>query len=46
VLENVARKLGANAVVGVEFDYQLLGTPSKMVLLTVNGTAVRVADEA
>ncbi len=46
VLENVASKLGANAIVGIEFDYQLLGTPSKMVLVTVNGTAVRVADGA
>ena len=46
ILEDVARKLGANAIVGVEFDYQLLGTPSKMVLVTANGTAVRTADDA
>lgn len=38
-LENNARKLGANAVVGVSFDYATLGTKS-MFVVVATGTAV------
>lgn len=38
-LENNARKLGANAVVGVSFDYSTLGTKS-MFVVVATGTAV------
>ncbi|MGX2950444.1 YbjQ family protein [Ursidibacter sp. B-7004-1] len=38
-LESNARKLGANAVVGVSFDYSALGTKS-MFVVVATGTAV------
>lgn len=38
-LEENARKLGANAVVGVSFDYSTLGTKS-MFVIVATGTAV------
>lgn len=38
-LENNARKLGANAIVGVSFDYSTLGTKS-MFVVVATGTAV------
>lgn len=41
-LENHARQLGANAVIGVSFDYSALGTKS-MFMVVATGTAVVVA---
>lgn len=38
-LEAEARKVGANAVVGVNFDYQTLGT-KEMFIVVATGTAV------
>lgn len=40
-LEKEAQKIGANAVVGVSFDYQTLGTKD-MFVVAVTGTAVIV----
>lgn len=40
-LEAEARKVGANAVVGVDFDYQTLGT-KEMFIVVATGTAVVV----
>ncbi|NLG37356.1 MAG: putative heavy metal-binding protein [Clostridiales bacterium] len=37
-----AQGLGANAVVGVDIDYEVLGQGNNMLMVTVSGTAVRV----
>lgn len=38
-----ARALGANAVVGVDVDYETLGSDNGMLMVTASGTAVRLA---
>ena len=37
-----AAKLGANAVVGIDLDYETLGTGGSMLMVTATGTAVVV----
>ena len=37
-----ARSLGANAVVGVDLDYEVLGQSNGMLMVTASGTAVYV----
>jgi uncharacterized protein YbjQ (UPF0145 family) len=41
-LEAEAAKLGANAVVGIDLDYEVLGDKSGMLMVSVSGTAVRL----
>jgi uncharacterized protein YbjQ (UPF0145 family) len=41
-LQEEARELGANAVVGVDLDYEVLGTGNGMLMVSVSGTAVVV----
>jgi uncharacterized protein YbjQ (UPF0145 family) len=41
-MEQRAYQLGANAVVGVDMDYEVLGTNNGMLMVTASGTAVRV----
>lgn len=41
-MEQRARHLGANAVVGVDVDYEVLGADNGMLMVTASGTAVRV----
>lgn len=41
-MENRARQLGADAVVGVDIDYEVLGSDNGMLMVTASGTAVRV----
>lgn len=41
-LEAAARDLGADAVIGVDLDYEVLGKENGMLLVSVNGTAVRL----
>ena len=44
-LEEMARQaeaLGANAVVGIDFDYETVGGSGSMLMVTCSGTAVRV----
>ena len=41
-LENRAQRLGANAVVGVDIDYEVLGSNNGMLMVTASGTAVTV----
>ena len=38
-----ARELGANGVVGVDFDYEVLGEANGMMMVAVSGTAVLMA---
>ena len=42
-MEQVAAERGANAVVGVDLDYETVGAQGSMLMVTVNGTAVTVA---
>jgi len=37
-----ARDMGANAVVGVDIDYEVLGQANNMLMVTASGTAVIV----
>lgn len=41
-MTEAAVKLGANAVVGVDIDYEVLGEKNGMLMVTVCGTAVRI----
>ena len=41
-MEERAFQLGANAVVGVDIDYEVLGADNGMLMVTASGTAVRV----
>ncbi|MBZ4658534.1 MAG: hypothetical protein JG766_457 [Desulfacinum sp.] len=37
-----ARELGANAVVGIDIDYETIGSQGSMLMVSVSGTAVTV----
>jgi len=39
-MEDEARRLGANAIVGVDLDYEVLGQTNGMLMVAVSGTAV------
>jgi uncharacterized protein YbjQ (UPF0145 family) len=41
-LEAMAAQLGANAVVGVDLDYEVLGANNSMLMVTASGTAVKM----
>ena len=41
-MEQAAIKLGANAVIGVDLDYEALGSGGSMLMVCVSGTAVFV----
>ena len=38
-----AEEMGANAVIGVDLDYEVLGDKGSMLMVAVSGTAVRLA---
>ena len=42
-LEHRAMEKGANAVVGIDLDYEVLGENNGMLMVTASGTAVTVA---
>jgi uncharacterized protein YbjQ (UPF0145 family) len=42
-LEERAKEAGANAVVGVDLDYEVLGTGNSMLMVSASGTAVVLA---
>jgi len=42
-LEQRAAAMGANAIVGVDIDYEVLGADNGMLMVTASGTAVVVA---
>ena len=42
-LEQRASEKGANAVVGIDIDYEVLGSDNGMLMVTASGTAVTVA---
>lgn len=39
-LENRALRLGANAVVGIDLDYEVIGQGGSMLMVSASGTAV------
>ena len=41
-VEVSANDLGANAVVGVDIDYEVLGEKNGMLMVSVSGTAVKI----
>ena len=41
-LEQRAMTLGADAVIGIDVDYEVLGANNGMMMVTVSGTAVRL----
>ena len=41
-LEDEARALGANAIVGIDLDYEVIGSKGGMMMVSVSGTAVRI----
>ena len=41
-MEEAARGLGANAVVGIDLDYEVVGQNGSMLMVTASGTAVLV----
>lgn len=38
-----AREAGADGVIGIDFDYEVLGETNGMMMVTVSGTAVKLA---
>jgi uncharacterized protein YbjQ (UPF0145 family) len=38
-----AARLGADAVVGIDIDYEVLGENNGMLMVTASGTAVKLA---
>ena len=42
-MQEEARHKGADAVVGIDIDYQVLGANNGMLMVTATGTAVKVA---
>lgn len=43
-MQQYAAALGANAIVGVDLDYETVGTGGSMLMVSANGTAVILAD--
>ncbi len=41
-LEEKAQQLGANAVVGIDLDYEVIGGSGSMLMVSISGTAVVV----
>lgn len=42
-MEERASRLGANAIVGVDLDYEVIGNSGSMLMVSVSGTAVTIA---
>ena len=41
-MEKRASDLGANGVIGIDIDYEVLGSSNGMLMVSVSGTAVTV----
>jgi uncharacterized protein YbjQ (UPF0145 family) len=41
-MKEAARALGADGIVGIDFDYEVLGETNGMLMVTVSGTAVKM----
>ena len=42
-LEEKARRVGANAIIGIDIDYETIGANGSMLMVSVSGTAVSVS---
>jgi uncharacterized protein YbjQ (UPF0145 family) len=42
-LQNEAQALGANAIVGVDIDYEVVGAKGSMLMVSISGTAVKLS---
>jgi uncharacterized protein YbjQ (UPF0145 family) len=40
-LKNAAERLGADAVIGIDIDYEVLGSNNGMLMVSISGTAVK-----
>ena len=40
--KNAAQQLGADAVIGIDLDYEVLGANNGMLMVSVSGTAVKL----
>lgn len=43
-LSEEARDLGANAVIGIDIDYEVIGEQGSMLMVAVSGTAVTLSE--
>ncbi|KUJ82624.1 hypothetical protein AWR36_012640 [Microbulbifer flavimaris] len=41
-MEESARSMGANAIIGIDIDYEVVGAQGAMMMVSVSGTAVRL----
>ena len=41
-MQDTARMMGANAVIGVDLDYEVIGQGGSMLMVSASGTAVRI----
>jgi uncharacterized protein YbjQ (UPF0145 family) len=41
-MQDAAKRLGADAVVGIDLDYEVLGKENGMLMVSINGTAVKL----
>ena len=41
-MEKKAQKLGANAIIGVDIDYEMLGEDNGMMMVSASGTAITI----
>lgn len=41
-MEERARNIGANAIVGIDIDYEAIGEGNSMIMVSCSGTAVRI----
>lgn len=41
-VEHQARAMGANAIVGIDLDYEVVGEKGGMMMVSVSGTAVKI----
>lgn len=44
-LEARARSMGADAVLAIDLDYETIGSSGSMLMVSANGTAVKLTDE-
>jgi uncharacterized protein YbjQ (UPF0145 family) len=42
-MKAAAKEMGANGIVGIDFDYEVLGETNGMMMVAVSGTAVKMA---
>jgi uncharacterized protein YbjQ (UPF0145 family) len=42
-MKAAARELGADGIVGIDFDYEVMGEANGMMMVAVSGTAVKMA---